>query len=123
MTNLLAGVVQNGTAASAKSLDWPLGGKTGTTDDYTDAWFVGFDPDITVGVWIGFDQKRPIGSNQTGTAAALPIWKDIMQHWTDRRRKAGATPAFDRPSNVVVVSTPRGPESFIVGTEPGAGAN
>jgi penicillin-binding protein 1A len=119
MTNLLAGVVQNGTAVSAKSLDWPLGGKTGTTDDYTDAWFIGFDPDITVGVWVGFDQKRPIGTNQTGTAAALPIWKDIMQSWIERRRESGVTPSFERPSNVVVVTTPRGADSFIVGTEPG----
>ena len=120
MTNLLAGVVQHGTAASAASLNWPLGGKTGTTDDYTDAWFIGFDPDITVGVWVGFDQKRPIGTNQTGTAAALPIWRDVMQSWIERRRGQGDPPTFERPGNVVVVSTPRGPESFIAGTEPGA---
>jgi penicillin-binding protein 1A len=120
LTNLLAGVVEHGTAASAASLNWPLGGKTGTTDDYTDAWFIGFDPDITVGVWVGFDQKRPIGSNQTGTAAALPIWRDVMQSWIERRRGQGDPPVFERPGNVVVVSTPRGPESFIAGTEPGA---
>ena len=65
MTNLLRGVVLRGTAAKAASLNWPLGGKTGTTDDYTDAWFIGFDPDITIGVWVGLDQKKPIGSNMT----------------------------------------------------------
>jgi penicillin-binding protein 1A len=118
MTSLLAGVVQNGTAASARSLEWPLGGKTGTTDDYTDAWFIGFDPDITVGVWVGYDQKKPIGPNQTGTAAALPIWRDVMAGWIERRRKIVEAPTFERPSNVVITSTPRGPEAFIVGTEP-----
>ena len=61
MTNLLRGVVQRGTAAKAAALNWPVGGKTGTTDDYTDAWFIGFDPDITIGVWVGYDQKKPIG--------------------------------------------------------------
>src|SRR5690606_2496119 len=78
MTNLLTGVVEQGTAASARVLKWPLGGKTGPTDDYTDAWFIGFDPGITVGVWVGFDQKRPIGNSQTGTVAALPIWTETM---------------------------------------------
>jgi penicillin-binding protein 1A len=121
MTNLLEGVVQHGTAAAASSLGWPLGGKTGTTDDYTDAWFVGFDPDITLGVWVGFDQKKPIGSNQTGAVAALPIWTDIMKTWIDRRRAAGGDPPeFQRPGNVVVVPTLKGPEVFIAGTEPGA---
>jgi membrane carboxypeptidase/penicillin-binding protein len=121
MTNLFEGVVQHGTAASAAALKWPLGGKTGTTDDYTDAWFIGFDPDITLGVWVGFDQKRTIGANQTGGAAALPIWRDIMQAWIAERRKAvKEPPVFDRPGNVVTVNTARGPEHFIVGTEPGA---
>jgi penicillin-binding protein 1A len=124
MTSLLQGVVQHGTAASASALGWPLGGKTGTTDDYTDAWFVGFDPDITLGVWVGFDQKRPIGSNQTGAMAALPIWIDTMKNWIDRRRAAGGDPPqFERPGNVVVVSTVKGPEVFIAGTEPGARGN
>ena len=119
ITNLLEGVVQHGTAAAARSLNWPLGGKTGTTDDYTDAWFIGFDPDITVGVWVGFDQKRPIGNNQTGAVAALPIWQDIMKSWIARRREAKPEPpAFERPGNIVTVSTSRGPEDFIAGTEP-----
>jgi len=74
MTNLLRGVVQRGTAAAAASLDWPLAGKTGTMDEYTDAWFIGFDPNVTVGVWLGRDEKKPIGPNETGSQAALPIW-------------------------------------------------
>ena len=66
MTNLLRGVVQRGTAIKAAALNWPIGGKTGTTDDYTDAWFIGFDPDITIGVWVGLDQKKPIGAQPDG---------------------------------------------------------
>jgi penicillin-binding protein 1A len=77
MTNLMRGVVLRGTGASANALKWPLAGKTGTVDDYTDAWFVGFDPKITVGVWLGHDEKKPIGPNETGTTAALPIWIDL----------------------------------------------
>ena len=88
MTNLLRGVVQRGTAARAAALNWPVGGKTGTTDDYTDAWFIGFDPDITIGVWIGLDQKKPIGRNMTGSEAALPVWIDIMKAWIGDRKDA-----------------------------------
>jgi penicillin-binding protein 1A len=122
LTSLLEGVVQHGTASTAARLDWPLGGKTGTTDDYTDAWFIGFDPDITVGVWIGFDQKKPIGHNQTGAVAALPIWEAIMKSWIARRRaELPSRPDFARPGNIVTVGTPRGTEVFIAGTEPVAG--
>ncbi len=122
MTTLLRGVVQQGTAARAAALNWPLGGKTGTTDDFTDAWFVGFDPDITVGVWVGFDTKRPIGQGQSGAVAALPIWIDVMQHWIDRQRKAGSkAPDFPAPGNIVFAANAAGQqEAFIAGTEPGA---
>ena len=121
MTNLLESVVKRGTGAEASKLDWPLGGKTGTTDDYTDAWFIGFDPDITIGLWLGYDQKKPIGANATGTLAALPIWKNIMATWVDRRRKERPDPpVFERPGNVVLVVNEAGiVEAFIVGTEPG----
>lgn len=119
MTHLLQGVVEHGTGRAALALDWPLGGKTGTTDDYTDAWFIGFDPEITVGVWVGYDQKRPIGEGMSGTTAALPIWIDIMRPWVDRRRAVlGTGAAFLRPDTVVVVALPTGPEAFIAGTEP-----
>ena len=101
MTNLLRGVVLRGTAAKAASLNWPIGGKTGTTDDYTDAWFIGFDPDITIGVWIGLDQKKPIGRNQTGSDAALPIWMEVMKAWIGDRKEP---PTFDPPGNIVFVS-------------------
>ena len=119
MTNMLQGVILRGTATRAASLDWPLGGKTGTTDDATDAWFIGFDPDITIGVWVGFDQKKPIGQGQSGTVAALPIWIDVMKAWTtDRRAKGLPIPEFTRPGNVVLVQLPSGTEAFIAGTEP-----
>jgi len=131
MTNLLRGVVQRGTAAKAASLNWPIGGKTGTTDDYTDAWFIGFDPDITIGVWVGLDQKKPIGHNQTGAEAALPIWIDIMKAWIGDRKEP---PTFDPPGNIVFVSVDKGSgnpaepgtpgaisEVFIAGTQPGSG--
>jgi penicillin-binding protein 1A len=130
MTNLLRGVVQRGTAAKAASLNWPLGGKTGTTDDYTDAWFIGFDPDITVGVWVGLDQKKPIGQNMTGAEAALPIWMDVMKAWIGDRKEA---PAFTPPGNIIFVNVdkstgsaadPSTPgtisEAFIAGTQPGS---
>ncbi len=120
MAHLLQGAVQSGTAAKAKVLNWPVGGKTGTTDDYTDAWFIGFDPEITLGVWVGRDQKRTIGAGQSGTEAALPIWVDIMKPWVERRRaELEAPPEFERPTNVVMVMTPTGLEAFIAGTEPG----
>jgi len=115
MTNLLRGVVQRGTAASAASLNWPLGGKTGTTNDYTDAWFIGFDPDITVGVWVGLDQKKAIGHAQTGTTAALPIWLDVMRPYVEKRRAAGTPPDFPRPGNIVFTDG----EAYIAGTQPG----
>jgi membrane carboxypeptidase/penicillin-binding protein len=128
MTSLLRGVVQRGTATKAASLNWPVGGKTGTTDDYTDAWFVGFDPDITIGVWIGMDQKKPIGHNMTGSEAALPVWIDVMKAWIGDRKEA---PTFDAPGNIVFVSVDKGgasaaegapgviSEAFIAGTQPG----
>jgi penicillin-binding protein 1A len=131
LTNLLRGVVQRGTAAKAAELNWPVGGKTGTTDDYTDAWFIGFDPDITIGVWVGMDQKKPIGYNQTGGAAALPIWIDMMQAWIGDRKEP---PVFEAPGNIVFVSVDKGSgnatipgtpgaisEAFIAGTQPGSG--
>ncbi|MCU1307660.1 MAG: Penicillin-binding protein [Acidobacteriaceae bacterium] len=79
MVSLLQGVVQQGTATAALKLKHPLGGKTGTTNDFTDAWFVGFSPSITCGVWVGFDEKKTLGSKETGGQAALPIWIDFMR--------------------------------------------
>ncbi len=60
-------------------MNHPVAGKTGTTNDYTDAWFIGFTPSVTCGVWIGFDEKKHLGDNETGGHAALPIWIDFMR--------------------------------------------
>ncbi|MBZ5533199.1 MAG: PBP1A family penicillin-binding protein [Acidobacteriia bacterium] len=79
MVALLQGVVQHGTAGAARALKHPVAGKTGTTNDYTDAWFIGFSPSITCGVWIGFDEKRALGKDETGGHTALPIWIDFMR--------------------------------------------
>jgi penicillin-binding protein 1A len=123
MTNLLRGVVQRGTAQRAAALDWPLGGKTGTVDDYTDAWFIGFDPNITVGVWVGYDEKKPLGSGETGASAALPIWIDFMRAYIDARADRTNPPAFEPPGNIVFVRLDSGVnEAFINGTQPQSGA-
>lgn len=79
MVELLRGVVEMGTAQHAKVLKRPVAGKTGTTNDFTDAWFIGFTPTLTCGVWVGMDQKRSLGKGETGARAALPIWVDLMQ--------------------------------------------
>jgi penicillin-binding protein 1A len=79
MKKMLGAVVKEGTAVRAKELKRPAYGKTGTTNDYTDAWFMGFDDSLVVGVWVGRDDHTPIGNKETGAAAALPIWIEFMK--------------------------------------------
>ncbi|HSG05555.1 MAG TPA: penicillin-binding transpeptidase domain-containing protein, partial [Nitrospiria bacterium] len=79
VTNMMEDVVQRGTARSAKSIGRALAGKTGTTNDFTDAWFVGFSPNLAAGAWVGFDQVRPLGNKESGSRAALPIWISFMK--------------------------------------------
>jgi penicillin-binding protein 1A len=79
MMQLLQSVTRMGTAAAAASLKHPLGGKTGTTNDYTDAWFIGFSPSVTCGTWIGYDNRESLGEKETGARAALPMWMDFMK--------------------------------------------
>ncbi len=79
MMRLLREVTRSGTGAAAAQLKHPLGGKTGTTSDYTDAWFLGFSPSVTCGVWIGFDSRESLGEKETGARAALPIWMTFMK--------------------------------------------
>jgi penicillin-binding protein 1A len=77
---MLEEVVRFGTGVHAKELGRPSAGKTGTTNDYTDAWYIGFTPQLTAGVWIGFDDKQiSLGKKETGARAALPIWLEFMQ--------------------------------------------
>jgi penicillin-binding protein 1A len=78
MTSMLEEVVQHGTGLAATKLKLPLAGKTGTTNDFTDAWFVGFSPSLTAGVWVGYDEKKSLGAKETGARAALPIWMEFM---------------------------------------------
>lgn len=96
--HVLRGVVQRGTAAKAASLPGYLAGKTGTTDAYSDAWFIGYSPRITVGVWVGRDMKERIGRNMTGAEAALPTWIEFMKAYLESqpehvRREEPAIPA------------------------------
>jgi penicillin-binding protein 1A len=79
MMTLLRAVTQHGTGAAAAQLNHPLGGKTGTTSDYTDAWFLGFSPSVTCGVWVGYDSNQSLGEKETGARAALPIWMTWMR--------------------------------------------
>ncbi len=78
MVSMLEGVVQRGTGRTVAQVGKPLAGKTGTTNDYFDAWFVGFSPDLAVGIYIGFDQPRTLGRRETGSVAAAPIFRDFM---------------------------------------------
>ncbi len=79
MMTLLRAVTRMGTGAAAAQLNHPVGGKTGTTSDFTDAWFLGFSPSITCGVWVGFDSRQTLGDKETGAKAALPIWMTFMR--------------------------------------------
>ena len=128
VANLLRGVVQRGTGIRAARLGRPLAGKTGTTNDYTDAWFIGFDPTLAVGTWVGYDEKVNLGERETGARAALPAWIDFMEHALEDK----PVEDFPVPSNIVFVPVNKktgypatsGPsrevilESFISGSEP-----
>jgi penicillin-binding protein 1A len=79
MMILLQAVTAHGTGAAAAQFKHPLGGKTGTTSDFTDAWFLGFSPSVTCGVWVGYDSRQSLGEKETGAKAALPIWMTFMK--------------------------------------------
>ena len=79
ITSLMESVVKNGTAKKVKALKRPVAGKTGTTNNYVDAWFMGYTPDLVTGVWVGKDKDEPLGRNETGSRAAIPIWLQFMQ--------------------------------------------
>lgn len=105
MMTLLRAVTRSGTGAAASELNHPIGGKTGTTSEYTDAWFLGFSPSVTCGVWVGFDSNESLGDKETGARAALPIWMVAM-----RTAIAGKTgeqfPGDQKGSEVLKVSAP-----------------
>jgi penicillin-binding protein 1A len=129
LTSLLRGVAERGTAARARRLKRPIAGKTGTTNDFTDAWFIGYEPSLAAGVWVGFDEKKEsLGRGETGADAALPIWMDFWAAATADR----PLEEYPIPGNVVFVPVdemgrpgePGGPgvhmEAFVAGTEPRA---
>ena len=99
ITNMLEDVIQRGTGQLAKSLGRPIAGKTGTTNDYTDAWFIGYTPNLAVGVWVGFDDIRTLGETESGAHAALPIWIEFM---TEALKKVQVMP-FEIPDDIQFV--------------------
>ncbi len=129
MTYVLEGVTESGTGAAARSLNRVVAGKTGTTDDLADAWFVGFSPSLVAGVWVGFDQKKSLGARETGSRAALPIWISFMKG----AHEGLPAERFTRPAGIIYVPIDRRTglratvssecptpflEAFIEGTEP-----
>jgi penicillin-binding protein 1A len=129
MTHLLKGVIQNGTGRRMRALKRPLAGKTGTTNDLRDAWFMGFSPQLICGVWVGQDDNRPLGKKETGSRAAGPIWQDFMtEALKDLPAEDFPVPPgvvfarVDRVSGEPVAAGVRGGffESFFLGRQPGA---
>ena len=130
VANMMQSVVNEGTATVIRQLGYQglAAGKTGTTDDYADAWFIGFTPEITCGVWVGFDKKKPIFSGATGGGVAAPVWADFMKAV---RPDSMQSDSFAVPDSIVTaavceqtgqLATPACPrvryEVFIAGTEP-----
>ena len=116
MTYMMEGVVQRGTAQAAAPLtaDKPLAGKTGTTDNFTDAWFIGFSPSLCAGVWVGYDDNRKLGRDETGAVAALPIWIDFFRSLIEsekKKAKEGNTEVkfeeFEVPPNIIFLPIDR----------------
>ena len=99
MTAMLREVVLHGTAISASTMNFPLAGKTGTTNNFTDAWFVGFSPSITTGVWIGYDEKKSLGAKETGALTALPVWIDFMKIALAGKESGDFAPPPELPPN------------------------
>jgi penicillin-binding protein 1A len=100
VTSMLESVVERGTGKRAAALGRPTAGKTGTTNDYTDAWFVGYVPQLLSAVWIGLDEKLTLGKKQTGGQVAAPIWLDFME------RAVAQEPIESFPIPETVVLTP-----------------
>jgi len=128
MVNLMRGVIQNGTGQRARGLGPQVAGKTGTTNNHVDAWFIGYSPAVTVGVWAGFDDNTTLGYGETGAKTTLPMWMEYMREALKRYPDKD----FVVPEGIVNVlideqtgklaGTTSGPaflEAFVEGTEPG----
>jgi len=129
MTNLLRGVVLYGTGRRAKSVSTFLGGKTGTTNNYVDAWFLGFSQNLATGVWTGFDENQTLGWGETGAKAALPVWTEFMRAGVKKYGESDFRPPLGIVNVLINKETGRPVqpgsetgflESFVEGTEPGA---
>ena len=116
ITDMLEGVVSEGTGRQAMTLKAAVAGKTGTTNNYNDALFVGFSPAVATGVWVGRDSGETLGEKETGAKAALPIWIQFMQAVP----AAGSSQQFDLPDNVTQV--PIDPQTGLRGTQGANGA-
>ena len=123
ITHMLRGVVERGTGQAAKVLGRPIAAKTGTTNDYSNAWFVGYTPRVATGVWVGYDRPRSLGKDETGSRVAVPIWVAYMG------KVLGDSPRedFPVPDKVVLVPVDLDPSNecvrvvtmaFVRGTEP-----
>jgi penicillin-binding protein 1A len=127
MTSMLRSVVTAGTARAARRLPFSVAGKTGTSNEARDAWFIGYSSTRVASVWVGFDDQRPLGRREGGGRSALPIWVDVMRHAHRGRR----TPGFAVPSGITEaqIDPDNGllayegmeeplTEIFVVGTQP-----
>jgi len=123
---MMRGVVERGTGTAAKALGRPVAAKTGTTNDYSNAWFIGFTPRLATGVWVGYDRPRSLGTEETGGRLAAPIWTAYMT------KALGDSPKedFPVPDKVVIVPVDLDPSNecvrpvamaFVKGTEPAVG--
>jgi membrane peptidoglycan carboxypeptidase len=124
ITHMLRGVVERGTGQAAKVLGRPVAAKTGTTNDYSNAWFIGYTPRLATGVWVGYDRPRSLGKDETGSRVAVPIWVTYMG------KVLGDSPKDDFPVPERVTLAPVDLDAsnecvrvvtlaFVRGTEPG----
>ena len=124
ITNMLRGVVERGTGQGAKALGRPVAAKTGTTNDYSNAWFIGFTPRLATGVWVGYDRPRSLGKDETGSRVAVPIWTAYMGKILGDSPKEDF-PVPERVVSLLVDEDPTGAcarpvtMAFIKGTEAG----
>ena len=128
VTHMLRGVVERGTGQAAKALGRPIAAKTGTTNDYSNAWFIGFTPRLATGVWVGYDRPRSLGRDETGSRVAVPIWVGYMGRVLGDSPKEDF-PVPDRVVSILVDEDPSGeclrpvPMAFVKGTEAGVVCN
>ncbi|MBE0426244.1 MAG: PBP1A family penicillin-binding protein [Nitrospirae bacterium] len=125
ITSMMEDVVKNGTGWRAKALGRPVAGKTGTTNEYRDAWFVGYTTDLVAAVWVGFDEMRPLGRHETGARAASPIWVDFMNTFLSSEPEEFSVPEgivsckIDPENGLLAIDTSAAiTEYFKEGTEP-----